>query len=256
MTRCSHSRRAPRCTCVIEISTTSIEQRVAELAWEELREQLDDRGFAVTGPLLTDRECAELADLFDGGRFRSTIDMARHRFGDGRYRYFDHPLPDPIAALRCSFYRRLAPVANAWSQRLGGDADAFPLEHEELLERCRAAGQERPTPLILRYGEGDWNALHQDLYGDVYFPFQIVCVLSEPFVDYEGGQFVLLEQRPRAQSRAHVLTPPRGAFVIFPTQVRPQQGKRGDYKVGMRHGVSTVTCGQRTALGVIFHDAR
>jgi hypothetical protein len=241
---------------VIDISTTSIEQRVDALAWDELREQLDDRGFAVTAPLLSQSECEELADLFDGGRFRSTIDMARHRFGDGRYRYFDHPLPDTIAALRGSFYGRLAPIANDWSQLLGGAADAFPLEHEELLERCRAAGQVRPTPLILRYGEGDWNALHQDLYGDVYFPFQIVSVLSEPHVDYDGGQFVLLEQRPRAQSRAHVVEPPRGAFVIFPTQQRPQEGKRGYYKVGMRHGVSTVTRGRRTALGVIFHDAR
>jgi hypothetical protein len=236
--------------------TTSIGQRVDALAWEELREQLDDRGFAVTAPLLSEAECEQLSDLFDGGRFRSTIDMARHRFGDGRYRYFDHPLPGPIAALRSSFYRHLAPIANDWSQRLGGEADAFPLGHEELLERCRAAGQERPTPLILRYGEGDWNALHQDLYGDVYFPFQILTVLSEPLVDYEGGEFVLLEQRPRAQSRAHVLTPPRGAFVIFPTQQRPQEGKRGYHRVGMRHGVSTVTSGRRTALGVIFHDAR
>jgi len=238
------------------IRIPSIEDRVGALAWAELREQLDERGFAVTDPLLGERECDDLADLFDGGRFRSTIDMARHRFGDGRYRYFAHPLPDTIAALRVSFYRRLAPVANDWSQRLRGAPDAFPLEHEALLERCRAAGQERPTPLILRYGEGDWNALHQDLYGDVYFPFQVLTVLSEPGVDYDGGQFVLLEQRPRAQSRAHVLTPPRGAFVMFPTQQRPQQGKRGYYKVGMRHGVSTVTRGQRTALGVIFHDAR
>jgi len=238
------------------IRIPSIEDRVGALAWAELREQLDERGFAVTDPLLGERECDDLADLFDGGRFRSTIDMARHRFGDGRYRYFAHPLPDTIAALRVSFYRRLAPVANDWSRRLRGAPDAFPLEHEALLERCRAAGQERPTPLILRYGAGDWNALHQDLYGDVYFPFQVLTVLSEPGVDYDGGQFVLLEQCPRAQSRAHVLTPPRGAFVIFPTQQRPQQGKRGYYKVGMRHGVSTVTRGQRTALGVIFHDAR
>jgi hypothetical protein len=237
-------------------TTITIEDRVDALAWPELREQLDDRGFAVSAPVLSDAECAELADLFDGGRFRSTIDMARHRFGDGRYRYFDHPLPATIADLRGAFYRHLAPIANDWSERLGGAPDAFPLDHDELLERCRAAGQERPTPLILRYGEGDWNALHQDLYGDVYFPFQVLTVLSEPVVDYEGGQFVLLEQRPRAQSRAHVLTPPRGAFVIFPTRQRPQQGKRGYYKVGMRHGVSTVTRGSRTALGVIFHDAR
>jgi hypothetical protein len=234
----------------------SIEQRVDALPWDELREQLDDRGFAVTAPLLSERECEALAALFDGGRFRSTIDMARHRFGDGRYRYFDHPLPDTIADLRRAFYRRLAPVANDWSARLGGAADAFPLEHEALLARCREAGQERPTPLILRYGEGDWNALHQDLYGDVFFPFQVLTVLSEPSVDYEGGEFVLMEQRPRAQSRAHVLRPPRGAFVVFPTQQRPQLGKRGYHRVGLRHGVSTVTAGRRTALGVIFHDAR
>jgi hypothetical protein len=235
---------------------TPVGARVDELAWDEIGAQLDARGFAVTERVLTAGECDELAELFDGGRFRSTIDMARHRFGDGRYRYFDHPLPETIAALRSSFYAHLAPVANEWSDRLGCAADAFPLVHEELLERCRAAGQERPTPLILRYGEGDWNALHQDLYGDVYFPFQILTVLSEPGVDYEGGELVLLEQRPRAQSRAHVLVPPRGAFVIFPTRERPQEGKRGYHKVGMRHGVSTVTSGGRTALGVIFHDAR
>jgi hypothetical protein len=235
---------------------TPVGARVDELAWDEIGAQLDARGFAVTERVLTAGECDELAELFDGGRFRSTIDMARHRFGDGRYRYFDHPLPETIAALRSSFYVHLAPVANEWSERLGCAADAFPLVHEELLERCRAAGQERPTPLILRYGEGDWNALHQDLYGDVYFPFQILTVLSEPGVDYEGGELVLLEQRPRAQSRAHVLVPPRGAFVIFPTRERPQEGKRGYQKVGMRHGVSTVTSGGRTALGVIFHDAR
>jgi uncharacterized protein len=233
----------------------TIRHRVEALAWDDLTEQLDERGFAITAPLLTAGECRELADLFDGGRFRSTVDMARHRFGDGRYRYFDHPLPAPIAELRGAFYGRLAPVANDWARRLG-DEDEFPLEHEELIERCRATGQERPTPLILRYGAGDWNALHQDIYGDVYFPFQVLTVLSRPHADYEGGEFVLLEQRPRAQSRAHVLTPPRGAFVIFPTRQRPQLGKRGHYRVGMRHGVSTVRRGSRTALGIIFHDAR
>jgi hypothetical protein len=179
--------------------------------------------------------------------------MARHRFGDGRYRYFDHPLPEPVALLRGAFYRRLAPVANHWSALLGGPDDAFPLAHDELLERCRAAGQERPTPLILRYGPGDWNALHQDLYGDVYFPFQAVTVLTN---GHEGGQFVLVEQRPRAQSRAHVVDPARGAFVIFPTRERPNAGTRGYHRVGLRHGVSTVTAGHRTALGIIFHDAR
>lgn len=236
-------------------AATRICDRVDSLDWEALRERLDDHGHAVTAPLLEADECRDLSDLFEGGRFRSTIDMARHRFGDGRYRYFDHPLPEAIADLRTSFYRHLAPVANHWSTLLRGEDVTFPLEHAELLERCRAAGQERPTPLILRYGEGDWNALHQDLYGEVFFPFQILTVLSEPGVDYHGGELVLMEQRPRAQSRAHVLTPPRGSFVIFPTRERPNRGKSGYHRVGMRHGVSTVTSGERTALGVIFHDA-
>src|SRR3954471_6954330 len=230
--------------------------RVGALDWNELRAQLDERGFAVTAPLLGEQECRDLADLFDGGRFRSTIEMARHRFGDGRYRYFEHPLPPPVGELRRAFYGRLAPIANDWEALLGGDPQAFPPDHEQLLERCLAAGQHRPTPLILRYGAGDWNALHQDLYGDVFFPFQVLTVLSERGVDYDGGELVLLEQRPRAQSRAHVVTPPRGAFVIFPTQQRPQAGKRGYHRVGMRHGVSTLTRGSRTALGIIFHDAR
>jgi hypothetical protein len=235
------------------MEVTSIHDRVDALDWDALRATLDDQGHAITAPLLTAAECDELAGLFDGGRFRSTIDMARHRFGDGRYRYFDHPLPDTIAALRSSFYSHLAPIANHWAELLRGDNGRFPPSHDELLERCRAAGQERPTPLILRYGTGDWNALHQDLYGDVFFPFQVLTVLTE---DFEGGEFVLLEQRPRAQSRAHVLKPPRGAFVIFPTRERPNRGRNGHHRVGMRHGVGTITRGQRTALGVIFHDAK
>jgi len=235
--------------------TTTLKGRVDALDWQRIGDQLDARGFAVTEQLLDAEECAELADLFDAGQFRSTVDMARHRFGDGLYRYFDHPLPGTIAALRGSFYGHLAPVANQWSRRLRGDEE-FPLEHAELLELCRATGQERPTPLILRYGEGDWNALHQDLYGDVYFPFQILTILSRPGVDFEGGEFVLVEQRPRAQSRAHVVSPPQGAFVIFPTHHRPNLGKGGYHRVGLRHGVSTITAGSRTALGIIFHDAR
>jgi hypothetical protein len=232
-----------------------IRARVDALDWARLRAELDAVGHAVTVPVLTEDECDELSDLFDSGRFRSTIEMARYRFGDGRYRYFDHPLPDTIAALRASFYPHLAPIANRWADLLSGEHPTFPLEHEELLTRCHAAGQNRPTPLILRYGEGDWNALHQDLYGDVFFPFQVLTILSRPGEDFDGGQFVLLEQRPRAQSRAHVLNPPQGAFVIFPTATRPNRGKNGYHRVGMRHGVSTVTRGQRTALGVIFHDA-
>jgi uncharacterized protein len=231
----------------------TITERVDGLDWDGLRERLDEEGHAVTPRLLERAETDELAGLFDDGRFRSTIDMARHRFGEGRYRYFDHPLPDTIAELRSSFYRHLAPIANDWAELLRGENRTFPLEHEALLEQCHAAGQERPTPLILRYGEGDWNALHQDLYGDVYFPFQILTVVSD---DFEGGEFVLMEQRPRAQSRAHVLRPPRGAFVIFPTRERPNRGRNGYHRIGMRHGLSTVTRGRRTALGVIFHDAR
>ena len=236
--------------------TSDIHRRVKQLDWNELTRQLDTIGHAITPVLLGEDECVQLAGLFDEGRFRSTIEMARHRFGDGRYRYFDHPLPETIAALRGSFYPQLAPIANRWSKLLRGEHPTFPLEHEQLLARCHAAGQRRPTPLILRYGEGDWNALHQDLYGDVFFPFQILTILSRRGEDFDGGEFVLLEQRPRAQSRAHVLTPPQGAFIIFPTAERPNRGTNGYHRVGMRHGVSTVTHGQRTALGVIFHDAK
>jgi uncharacterized protein len=234
----------------------AVGERVRALDWQRLRDGLDERGFTVTGQLLDGQECRDIADLFDGDGFRSTIDMARHRFGDGRYRYFAHPLPPLVDAVRTAFYERLAPIANAWSGRLSGDTPVFPDTHEELLERCRDAGQHRPTPLMLRYRAGDWNALHQDLYGEVYFPFQVVTVLSAPERDFAGGEFVLLEQRPRAQSRAHVLRPPQGAFVIFPTRERPNAGRIGYHRVALRHGVSTVTAGERIALGVIFHDAR
>jgi uncharacterized protein len=239
----------------IATAPTDIGARVDGLPWPELNASLDETGHAVTPALLSEEGCHGLADLFEAGRFRSTIDMARHRFGDGRYRYFDHPLPETIATLRASFYRHLAPIANAWAERLAGENPTYPLEHEKLLARCHAAGQTRPTPLILRYGPGDWNALHRDLYGEVFFPFQVLTVLSRRGVDFKGGEFVLLEQRPRAQSRAHVLTPEPGAFVIFPTSERPGRGRHGYHRVGMRHGVSTVTAGRRTALGIIFHDA-
>ncbi len=235
--------------------TSTIVDRVARLDWARLGRELDERGFALTATVLSPDECDQLADRFDGDGFRSTIDMARHRFGDGRYRYFARPLPAMIEDLRTAFYERLAPVANGWSARLSGDNPTFPATHRELLARCRAAGQTRPTPLLLRYHEGDWNALHQDLYGEVFFPFQVLTVLSDP-EQYRGGEFVLLEQRPRAQSRAHVLHPPQGAFLVFPTRERPEPGRNGYYRVGLRHGVSTVTAGERTALGVIFHDAK
>jgi hypothetical protein len=234
----------------------SVSTRIADLDWEALASELDEQGFAVTAPVLTVEECEALANLFDGDGFRATIDMARHRFGDGRYRYFAHPLPESIEGARVGFYEHLAPIANRWAELLSGDRPTFPATHEQLLERCREAGQTRPTPLMLRYHEGDWNALHQDLYGKVYFPFQVLTVLSDPDRDYAGGEFVLMEQRPRAQSRAHVVRPPRGAFVIFPTRERPNKGKQGYHRVGLRHGVSTVTAGTRTALGIIFHDAQ
>jgi hypothetical protein len=235
---------------------SAVAERVHALDWNRLTDQLGECGFAVTDVILDPVACRELAELFDGEGFRSTIDMARHRFGDGRYRYFAHPLPPLVEGVRAAFYSHLAPIANAWSERLSGETPRFPESHAELLERCHRVGQERPTPLLLRYREGDWNALHQDLYGEVYFPFQVVTVLSDPERDYAGGEFVLLEQRPRAQSRAHVLRPPQGAFVVFPTRERPNAGKHGYHRVTLRHGVSTVTAGERTALGVIFHDAR
>jgi uncharacterized protein len=237
-------------------ATRGLGQRVDDLDWPDLSAQLDANGYAITPALLSERECGGLADLFEHDeRFRSTVEMARYRFGDGRYRYFDHPLPDAIATLRGSFYPHLARIANRWAGLLRGNRRTYPLDHEQLLAQCRRAGQRRPTPLILRYHEGDWNALHQDLYGEVFFPFQIVTVLGRRGVDFDGGEFVLLEQRPRAQSRAHVLTPERGAFVLFPTAERPNRGANGYHRVAMRHGVSTITGGQRTALGIIFHDA-
>jgi uncharacterized protein len=243
-------------TIALKATADDLRDRVDGLDWNELGARLDQVGHAVTPVILSRAECLQLADLFDEGRFRSTIDMARHRFGEGRYRYFDHPLPETVVELRSAFYPHLAIVANRWSDLLRGDRPTFPLRHDELIDRCRTAGQSRPTPLILRYDEGDWNALHQDLYGDVYFPFQVLVTLSERGEDYEGGEFVILEQRPRAQSRAHVLAPAQGACIIFPTAERPGRGAKGYHRIGMRHGVSSVTRGRRTALGIIFHEAR
>jgi hypothetical protein len=226
-----------------------------ELPWPELHADLDAHGFAQTPPILSSKECRELAALYENGHFRSTITMARHRFGDGEYKYFDHPLPEPIAHLRATLYPPLADAANRWAERLGDDV-RYPADLDAFLDRCHEAGQTRPTPLILRYGPGDWNALHQDIYGDVAFPFQAVTVLDRPGEDFEGGEFVLLEQRPRAQSRAHVVHLKRGAFLIFTTRQRAARGSRGYYRAAMRHGVSTLTAGRRTTLGIVFHDAR
>ncbi len=235
--------------------SATIHERVAALPWPDLQATLDAQGFVQTSAVLLPEECEELAALYDADRFRSTIAMARHRFGEGEYKYFDHPLPAPIAELRTAFYPPLAQTANRWAEQLGEDT-RFPGELDAFLARCHEAGQTRPTPLILRYGPGDWNALHQDIYGELAFPLQVVTLLDRPGEDFEGGEFVLLEQRPRAQSRAHVQQLRQGAFLIFTTRQRPARGSRGFYRAAMRHGVSTLTAGRRTTLGIIFHDAR
>jgi uncharacterized protein len=229
----------------------SVADRIEALDWPALAQRLDDDGFAQTSPIYTATECDELAATFEEGTFRSTIDMRRYRFGEGAYKYFDHPLPSLIDEARHALYPPLARLANDWAQRLGEPAD-HPADLESFLARCHEAGQQRPTPLILRYGPGGHNTLHQDVYGEVAFPLQAVTILDE---DFTGGQFVLLEQRPRAQSRAHVIDLERGGFLLFPTRHRPVLGSRGHYRANMRHGVATVRSGQRTTLGVIFHDA-
>jgi uncharacterized protein len=239
----------------INQAETSVTDRIAGLDWPSLTAQLDEQGFAQTGTVYSARECRELAASFgDEDKFRSTIDMRRYRFGEGEYKYFDAPLPGLIEQARQAFYPPLAALANDWARRLG-EPDGFPDDLDAFLERCHSAGQRRTTPLILRYFEGGHNTLHQDLYGEVAFPLQVATVLNRPGEDFEGGQFVLLEQRPRAQSRAHVIELERGAFVIFPTRQRLVSGTRGYYRSGMRHGVATVRSGERVTLGIIFHDA-
>jgi hypothetical protein len=235
-------------------TATGVGERIAELDWPALAARLDDDGFVQTPPVYTAAECRELAAAYDDGHFRSTIDMRRYRFGEGEYKYFDAPLPDLIEQARRALYPPLAELANEWARRLGEPAD-LPADLQAFLDRCHAAGQMRTTPLLLRYFEGGHNTLHQDLYGDVAFPLQAVTVLNRPGTDFEGGQFVLMEQRPRAQSRAHVIDLMRGGFLIFPTRTRPVHGSRGYYRTTMRHGVATVRSGERITLGVIFHDA-
>jgi hypothetical protein len=229
----------------------TVADRIVDLDWPALTERLDAEGFVQTPPVYTAAETRALARTFEEGSFRSTIDMRRYRFGEGAYKYFDHPLPELIDEARHALYPPLAELANEWARRLDEPSD-HPLDLDAFLDRCHAAGQERPTPLILRYGPGGHNTLHQDIYGEVAFPLQAVTVLDE---DFTGGQFVLLEQRPRAQSRAHVIDLQRGAFLVFATRHRPVLGNRGYYRANMRHGVATVQSGQRTTLGIIFHDA-
>jgi uncharacterized protein len=205
--------------------------------------------------VLTVGECRALVDIYgDDARFRSTIDMARHRFGEGQYRYFDHPLPAVVTELRAAFWPHLLPIARTWAERRGQPAP-WPDRLEDWLDRCHEAGQTRPTPLMLRYGPGDWNALHRDLYGDLVFPLQVVIGLDRPGRAYTGGEFVVVEQRPRAQSRATASTIPQGHGLVFTTRDRPVRTQRGWSSGPLRHGVSTVSSGHRHTLGLVFHDA-
>jgi hypothetical protein len=239
-----------------EDPAATVAGRIEALDWRRIGADLDADGFATTGPLLPPGTCAALAGLYpEDAPFRSRVVMARHGFGRGEYRYFAYPLPTIVAALRGALYRRLAPVANAWAVRLGSER-RFPDDHETFLAECRAAGQERPTPLLLTYGEDDFNCLHQDLYGELAFPLQVAFLLSEPGREFDGGEFVLVEQRPRQQSEAQVVPLRCGEGVVFAVHHRPAQGStRGVYRVNLRHGVSRVRSGRRFTLGVIFHDA-
>jgi hypothetical protein len=217
--------------------------------------ELDAVGCALTPRILTPTQCRSVAELYDDpGRFRATVDMARHRYGSGEYRYFDSPLPEPVQRLRAEFYLRLLPVARDWAGRLGRPAP-WPDTLAEWLETCHRAGQTRPTPLLLRYRPDDWNALHRDLYGDLVFPLQIVIGLDAPGVDYTGGEFLLVEQRMRAQSRGTSTVLPQGHGLVFTTRDRPIRSARGWVAAPVRHGVSTIRSGQRHALGLVFHDA-
>jgi len=229
---------------------------IGRLGWDDLRIRLNTEGYAVTEPFLDEATCRALSERYSDAStpFRSTIDMARYNFGSGQYRYFDYPLPDLVAELRAAFYAELAPVANEWERRLGGEA-SWPERLAELTERCHAAGQPRPTPLLLRYREGDYNCLHQDLYGPIHFPLQVVVMLSRRCDDFDGGDLVLVEQRPRLQSRPRVVRLEQGAAAIIPVRERPRQGSRGYHRAQWRHGVSDVTAGERITLGLIFHDA-
>ena len=232
-----------------------IAQRVDGQDWGGIASSLDDYGVAVIDDLLTPAECAAIAGLYaHEEHFRSHVRMARHGFGRGEYRYFNYPLPDLVAGLRTILYERLSPIANGWNERLGS-ASRYPLRHEEFIHRCHAAGQVRPTPLLLQYAAGDFNCLHQDLYGDLAFPLQAAILLSEPGTDFTGGEFVLTEQRPRMQSRAEVVPLRKGGAAVFAVHQRPVQGSKGIYRVNMRHGVSRLRSGKRHTLGIIFHDA-
>ena len=229
--------------------------RAGAADWDSIRSDLDAYGCGLIGPLLNRGEAAEIAALYsDDSRFRSTINMARHRFGEGEYRYFTEPFPEAVTGLKQALYPKLLPIARAWWARLGRPAP-WPESLDEWLEMCHAAGQTRSTPILLKYGEGDWNALHRDLYGELVFPLQVVINLSNPGVDHTGGEFLLYEQRPRAQSRATATLIPHGHGLVFTTRDRPVQSARGWSAAPVRHGVSVIRSGQRFTLGLVFHDA-
>ncbi|WP_343532328.1 2OG-Fe(II) oxygenase [Pedobacter sp.] len=233
----------------------SIETRLASKDWKEIARELHSKGFVIVRNVLSEKECDTLIAEYDADdTYRKTINMERYRFGQGEYKYFRYPLPQLITTLREKVYAEVAPVANQWMQELG-ISKRFPDTHEEMKALCREHGQEKPTILILKYGEGGFNTLHQDLYGEVYFPMQMVFILDQVDRDYTGGEFVITEQMPRAQSKANVLKPNGGDMVIFTTHFRPAKGSKGFYRVNMKHGVSTLHSGNRHSLGIIFHDA-
>ena len=229
--------------------------RVNGFDWESVSRDLDGQGCARIAEVLTPAECAALAGLYPrDGMFRSRVVMARHGFGRGEYKYFNYPLPDIVQSLRTSMYPRLVPIANRWNEAMGLDV-RYPVKHADFIARCHEAGQFRPTPLLLQYGPGDYNCLHQDLYGEHVFPIQVAILLSRPGENFTGGEFVLTEQRPRMQSRPEVVPLEQGDAVVFAVHHRPVQGVRGTYRVNMRHGVSRLRSGQRHTMGIIFHDA-
>lgn len=233
----------------------SIPERIVELDWPKIRQELHDKGFATINNVLTNEECSKLIEDYNADNtYRKTIKMERYRFGLGEYKYFSYPLPSIITELRESIYVQIVPVANSWMQELKLEK-RFPLTHQELKDTCHHHGQIKPTALILKYGKGGFNTLHQDLYGEIYFPMQMVFMLDQTEEDYKGGEFVITEQTPRAQSKANVLKPDRGDMVIFTTNFRPVKGSVGYYRVNMKHGVSPLHNGNRHSLGIIFHDA-
>jgi uncharacterized protein len=237
-------------------SSRSVEERVSLLDWKYLENELDGQGNALIEQLFSADECRSIARLYSQDRlFRSRVVMAQHGFGRGEYKYFQYPLPELIEELRTAVYPRLVPIANRWNKAIGVDV-RYPEEHADFLKRCHQAGQTKPTPLLLQYGAGDYNCLHQDLYGEHVFPLQLAILLSEPGKDFTGGEFVMTEQRPRMQSRPMVVPLRQGDGVVFAVHNRPVQGSRGAYRVNLRHGVSRLRSGQRHTLGIIFHDAK